>query len=40
MLTEDNERRAIELTDAAGRAHNNSLPELALKLPTFSRTLP
>jgi len=32
MLTEDNERRAIELTDAAGRAHNNSLPELALKL--------
>lgn len=32
MLTEDNERRAIELTDAAGRANNNSLPELALKL--------
>lgn len=28
----EDERRAIDLTDAAGRANNNGLPDLALKL--------
>lgn len=32
MMTYDLEQRAINLVDAAGRANNNGLPDLALKL--------
>lgn len=31
-MTHEDEQRAIALTDAAGRASNNGLPDLALKL--------
>lgn len=32
MMTYDLEQRAINLVDATGRANNNGLPDLALKL--------